>query len=149
MSSRAFRWWKTLKSPPFRSWSARWRNRWQVSKVYEIFQLPAPAQHDLSRDAIRISNNSFAFGKNTVNIAAALRLLFHPAHVAAQSVDIVLAFKNVLPPSLLARLEAIKAGGPPSGGKKKKADASPAKPTTSPKEEEGSSGSGVKRPRMA
>lgn len=110
----------------------------QVSKVYEIFQLPAPAQHEVSRDAIRISNNSFAFGKRTVNIAAALRLLFQPPHVAQQSIDVVLGFKSVLLAGLLSRLEALKAGGPPGGGKKKKADASLAKPA-SPKEE-GSSG---------
>lgn len=119
----------------------------QVSKVYEIFQLPAPAQHEVSRGAIRISKNSFAFGKRTVNIAAALRLLFQPPHVARQSIDVVLGFKRVLLAGLLSRLEALKAGGPPGGGKKKKADASPAKPA-SPKEES-SSGSCVKRPRMS
>lgn len=67
-----------------------------------------PAGHTISRDTIRVATNSFAWGKRTVNIAAAVKVCNDPPEVAAATVDMVLKLGDSLPRSLRDCLERIK-----------------------------------------
>lgn len=69
------------------------------------------SEHSGARDAMRMATNSFDFGKKTVNIAAAARLLYEPRDAALASMDLVMKFRSSLPQALLRRLEAIEAEG--------------------------------------
>jgi hypothetical protein len=65
-------------------------------------------QHPASKDAMRVAMNSFQFGKKTVNVAAATRVLFDSmdsSKPCQKKVKAVLAFKDSLPTGLVARLE--------------------------------------------
>lgn len=67
--------------------------------------------HCLTRDVIRISQSSFEFGRRTMNVAAATRVLFEVPDVAAKSLPIVLRFRASLPAALAAKLDALSGGG--------------------------------------
>lgn len=57
-----------------------------------------------TRDPVRLASNAFAFGKRTVNVAAAVKVLFDETASLA-SLELVLGFRTSLPQGLLARLE--------------------------------------------
>lgn len=90
----------------------------------EVFQMRQPvAELPGTRDAMRLCQNSFSFAKRTVTVAAAAKILFDD-NARADSVEMVLNFRQSLPAGLLSRLEEKKAlltDGAPKGNIKRKA----------------------------
>lgn len=70
-----------------------------------------PSDCDATREATKVGGNSLAFGKRTVNVGAAVRIVFTQPP-ARRSIAAVLQFRDGLPKTLIRRLEALLAEEP-------------------------------------
>lgn len=104
-----------VDNPAIRSLPAKIRSHAQkLSRVRAVAKELGIAMdsHPTCRDGVRVAMNAFTFAKTTVNVAAAVRVMFEPAHLPStqESLNMVLAFKSSLPLPLVARLESMKGG---------------------------------------
>lgn len=123
-----------------------------MREVANVLGIDDIIEHKVTKNVLRCAGNSLSFGKRTVRVAAAVKLLKRGAAGASvKDIDAILGTRSGLPLALLARLDALRAEVVAAGSKKASigAAASAAAPQRRPASDSGvcSSASGGKRPK--
>eukprot|EP00972_Heterocapsa_arctica_P019997 2951211-Heterocapsa_arctica.AAC.1 len=77
-----------------------------VANICTTLKLGPPHSYDGTREGMRMANNAVELGKRTVNVAAALKVLYSK-QANPSSLATVMGFKTSLPAALVSRLQTL------------------------------------------